>query len=123
MNNERWARAQELFHSALERDPEARQAFLNTACSGDSDLRHQLEQLLAKEPEAGNFLETPAARYRGPPRKSPCSLPASRSDRIGSRLHWAPAAWVKFIARTTLSSAAMSRLRLYHLSSRAIQGG
>ena len=60
MNQERWRRVEELFHAALERAPEARQAFLDGACSGDTDLRRQVELLLAKEEEAGSFLEIPA---------------------------------------------------------------
>jgi serine/threonine protein kinase len=62
MDQERWRRVEELFHAALERGPEARQAFLEVACGGDSDLRRQVELLLSKEQEAGSFLETPAIR-------------------------------------------------------------
>jgi len=62
MDQERWRRVEELFHAALEREPEARQAFLEVACGEDTDLRRQVELLLAKEEEAGSFLETPAMR-------------------------------------------------------------
>src|ERR1019366_1687318 len=62
MDQERWRRLEGLFHAALEREPEARQAFLEAACGGDTDLRRQVELLLAKEPEAGSFLETSALR-------------------------------------------------------------
>ena len=62
MDQERWRRVEELFHAALERQPEARQAFLDAACGGDTDLRRQVELLLAKGEEAGSFLETPAMR-------------------------------------------------------------
>src|SRR5258706_5706993 len=60
MNPERWRRVEELFHAALERPTEERQAFLDESCSGDKDLRQQVGLLLAKEEEAGSFLETPA---------------------------------------------------------------
>ena len=60
MDQERWQRVEELFHAALERGPEARQELLNDACSGDTDLRRQVELLLARQEEAGSFLETPA---------------------------------------------------------------
>ena len=60
MNPERWRKVEELFHAALERAPEARPAFLDAACSGDTDLRRQVELLLAKEEQAGSFLEKPA---------------------------------------------------------------
>jgi len=60
MNPERWRRGEELFHAALERAPEARPVFLDGACSGDTELRRQVELLLAKEEQAGSFLEIPA---------------------------------------------------------------
>ncbi len=60
MEQERWRKVEELFHAALERTPEARQAFLDGACNGDTDLRRQVDLLLAKEKQAGSFLERPA---------------------------------------------------------------
>ncbi len=60
MNQELWRKVEELFHAALGRAPEARPAFLDAACSGDTALRRQVELLLAKEEQAGSFLETPA---------------------------------------------------------------
>src|ERR1700704_2049780 len=60
MNAELWRKVEELFHAALERAPEARQTFLDSTCGGDIDLRQQVELLLAKEKEAGSFLEVPA---------------------------------------------------------------
>jgi serine/threonine protein kinase len=56
-------RAIELFHSALERKPEHRQAYLDSACAGDADLRREVEVLLGREGEASSFLETPAIAY------------------------------------------------------------
>jgi Tol biopolymer transport system component len=63
MIEERRRRVNQLFHSALEREPEARPAFLESTCGEDSDLRHQVELLLAKQETAGSFLETPAIAY------------------------------------------------------------
>jgi Tol biopolymer transport system component len=60
MDQERWRRVQGLFHAALEREPEERQAFLDVACSGDTDLRRQVESLLSEGEQAGSFLEKPA---------------------------------------------------------------
>src|SRR5581483_2116095 len=54
-----WRRVEQLFHSALERPPEARGAFLEDACRGDSALRQQIEFLLSKVPDAASFLEHP----------------------------------------------------------------
>ena len=60
MKQELWRKVEELFHAALERVPEARQAFLDATCGADIDLRRQVEVLLAKEEQAGSFLEVPA---------------------------------------------------------------
>jgi eukaryotic-like serine/threonine-protein kinase len=62
MDQQRWRRVEALFHAALERGPEARQAFLREACSEDAELLRQVELLLAKEEQAGSFLERPAMR-------------------------------------------------------------
>ena len=59
MNDESWRRTEELFHAALDRAPVERIAFLDANCGADGDLRRQVDALLSKEKEAGNFLETP----------------------------------------------------------------
>jgi len=63
MVEERRRRVNELFHAALEHEPETRLAFLESSCGDDADLRRQVELLLAKQEEAGSFLETPAIDY------------------------------------------------------------
>jgi eukaryotic-like serine/threonine-protein kinase len=60
MRQEHWRRVEDLFHAALEREPESRRAFLDEACAGDADLRQQVERLLAQGEQAGSFLEHPA---------------------------------------------------------------
>jgi serine/threonine protein kinase len=60
MEQELWRRVEELFHAALEQAPDARQTFLDGTCNGDIDLRRQVDLLLAKEKQAGSFLERPA---------------------------------------------------------------
>lgn len=60
MEQERWRRAEELFHAALERTPEERGAFLDVACGGDGELRRQVEVLVSKDEHAGSILEKPA---------------------------------------------------------------
>jgi serine/threonine protein kinase/tetratricopeptide (TPR) repeat protein/TolB-like protein len=56
-----WARTKELFSLALEREPDARHAFLQEICGTDETLRLELESLLASHERAGNFLENAAA--------------------------------------------------------------
>jgi serine/threonine protein kinase/tetratricopeptide (TPR) repeat protein len=58
MRPETWQRVQELFHAALERQPEERTAFLAAECRGERQLREQVERLLADHGDAGDFLES-----------------------------------------------------------------
>jgi hypothetical protein len=57
---ERWRRINEIFHAALERDGEARGAFLRDATAGDADLRREVESLIGSHSKAGTFLDVPA---------------------------------------------------------------
>ncbi len=60
MKPERWQQLDSLFHSALERKPEDRAAFLDEACAGDQQLRKEAEALIAANEDAGSFIEKPA---------------------------------------------------------------
>ena len=60
MQQERWRRVDEIFHSALRLDGQRRVAFLEQTCSDDSDLREYVERLLIHYGEAASFLEQPA---------------------------------------------------------------
>jgi serine/threonine protein kinase len=57
MKTELWRRAEELFHAALERSPEARKAFLDGACGQHAELRRQVDRLLSAKENAGSFLD------------------------------------------------------------------
>lgn len=59
VKQELWRRAEDLFHAALERTPEARRVFLDEACGDDTELRRQVEMLVSKDEHAGSFLEKP----------------------------------------------------------------
>ncbi len=59
MTDERWRRVENLFHTALERAPDERAAFLAAACADDPELRRQVEGLLDSFDEAGDFIEKP----------------------------------------------------------------
>src|SRR5215831_13382811 len=58
MNPERWTRIDELFNSALERDPAERTHFLEEACAGDQALLGEVKSLLAAHDRAESFLES-----------------------------------------------------------------
>ena len=60
MTPERWRRINEIFHAALERDGEAREALLRDATAGDADLRREVESLIGSHSKAGTFLDVPA---------------------------------------------------------------
>ena len=61
MNSERWRQIENIFHLALERDPQERSSFLAQACAqGDPALRREVESLIAYHEGAGSFLNEPA---------------------------------------------------------------
>jgi serine/threonine protein kinase/tetratricopeptide (TPR) repeat protein len=61
MNPERWQRIKQLFHDALELEPEMRAAFLDQACAGDAGARAEVLSLIAAHLKDGDFLDIPAA--------------------------------------------------------------
>src|SRR5512135_1294411 len=60
MNPERWRQIKRLYNSALELEPDRREAFLREACAGDNSLRTEIERLLAQKTEAEDLLGKPA---------------------------------------------------------------
>src|SRR6266436_3701851 len=52
---------EEIFHVALEQEPDRVGAFLDTACEGDELLRRKVESLLTSYQRSGSFIETSAA--------------------------------------------------------------
>src|SRR5574338_1575543 len=57
---ERWQQVKEIFDSALKYQPEQRGAFLSEACSGDEDLRSEVESLITSHEKEGSFIDEPA---------------------------------------------------------------
>jgi serine/threonine protein kinase len=58
MTAERWRQIEEIYHAALERAEAMRSAYLDGACGGDSELRREVDSLLAKAAQAESFLES-----------------------------------------------------------------
>jgi hypothetical protein len=52
-------RAEAIFHGALQLLPEHRADYLKQACAGEEQLKEEVEDLLAADETAGDFLETP----------------------------------------------------------------
>src|SRR5829696_1243648 len=59
-DSQRWQRVKEIFDGALELHGAEREAFLDRACHGDTDVREELDSLLRSYEVAGSFMEAPA---------------------------------------------------------------
>jgi serine/threonine-protein kinase len=57
---ERYQRLGQLYHAALEVEPQSRASFLRSACGSDEELRREVELLLAAHNNVGNYFEAPA---------------------------------------------------------------
>lgn len=60
MTPERYKRIGELYHAALEIDADERAAFLDRECSGDAELRSEVESLIASHEQSADFIASPA---------------------------------------------------------------
>ena len=60
MASDRLTQIEQLFHSAMERKPSERAAFLEKACGGDEALRREVESLLTHDADAARVLDRPA---------------------------------------------------------------
>src|SRR5437660_1639383 len=59
MNHERWRLVERMYHTALERQPGERGTFLAEACGDDTELRRELESLLAQDEAESGPLDFP----------------------------------------------------------------
>ena len=76
---DRWQRVRHVFQATLERPDADRPRFLREACTGDSDLRREVESLLdAHLAAAGRFMESPAIEGR-----SAAMRPIASGTRLG----------------------------------------
>jgi serine/threonine protein kinase/tetratricopeptide (TPR) repeat protein len=83
--------AETVFFAALAKvDPAERAAYLNEACGADTDLRRQVDRLLAAHPQVGSFLQDDAAnhpsplRENGPDLRGDATLSAPVTERPGA---------------------------------------
>ena len=60
MTPDRWRQIEQLYHSALEREPTDRAAFLRDACAGDDSLLQEIQSLLTQETATARLMEIPA---------------------------------------------------------------
>jgi serine/threonine protein kinase/Tfp pilus assembly protein PilF len=57
---EQWQQVQELFHSALEREPRDRFVFLDEACGRNEALRKEVARLISAHETEDHFIDSPA---------------------------------------------------------------
>ena len=65
MDANRWRRVEEICDGALRLTARERPAYLDRSCGADTDLRQEVEALLAHEATAERFLNAPAAAVAG----------------------------------------------------------
>src|SRR5215813_9483060 len=63
MKPERWKQIEQLYHAALDREPNERAAFLAETCIDDSGLRREVEELLRYDGAAGSFIQGNALAF------------------------------------------------------------
>jgi serine/threonine protein kinase len=74
MTPERWSRIERICQAALDRRANERTAYVAEACSGDDELRHEVETLLAEECRVAGFMSRPAVAVSGEPVGDAASL-------------------------------------------------
>lgn len=60
MTPESWQRIKQIFHLALQYEPERRGAFLSVECGDDELLRKEVESLISAHERDGSFIDSPA---------------------------------------------------------------
>src|ERR1700722_2963984 len=56
MNPKLWLEIEQVYHAALELEPESRARYLAAACHGDEELRREVESLLRQDASAPGLL-------------------------------------------------------------------
>jgi serine/threonine protein kinase/Tol biopolymer transport system component len=60
MTPERWQQVKEVFALAVKYPPEERSSFLQERCANDTELRSEVESLIAANDKSGEFIDQPA---------------------------------------------------------------
>jgi serine/threonine protein kinase len=77
----RWTQIEQLYHAAVELPPSSRAGFLSQTCTNDTELRREVESLLAHVGQADELLENPEWQ---PVRAGESSLETARGSRRAS---------------------------------------
>jgi serine/threonine protein kinase len=87
---DRWSVVERLFHEALARPVDQRQAFLQEVCAGDERLRREVQRLLEAAVSAEEILKAPAPHVAAAGLGESATLPGQRlgvyeaHERIGA---------------------------------------
>ena len=76
MERDRWKQIEQLYHAALELEPDAREAFFDEACAGDEALRREVAALLACD------IPSDSSSSRLPSKSRPERWPPIRSSKL-----------------------------------------
>lgn len=98
-----WQKVQRICHEALEHRPEARAQFLDDVCGPDSEIRREVESLLAVAEQAERFLESRT------PETTSATMSSGQIGSFGSWGLWEAEAWARSTALMTANWAAMLR--------------
>lgn len=49
MTPSRWQQVESIFNAAMQREPDARGAYVKDVCAGDAELRREVESLLRRD--------------------------------------------------------------------------
>src|SRR5258708_39618541 len=81
LSPDRWHRVQELFVDALQQPPSSRAAWLDAQCSGDPELRHEIDSLLSAD--SPSDADAVYARAIGDAVADAANATVAIADRIG----------------------------------------
>ncbi|MHC4080278.1 MAG: serine/threonine protein kinase [Planctomycetota bacterium] len=93
MTDPQWEQLKGIVADALEREPAQRAAFLDSACGGDVELRHQADALLDIEEEAESYFEATTQSV----------APVQKTDGVGRTLG-------RFTTRRVIASGGMGTI-------------
>ena len=63
MSPEKLKKVEEIYHAVLELSPDERKTFLREACSGDTELRREVESLVSFDNIPDSFIDTPPESF------------------------------------------------------------
>ena len=86
MEPDRWQRIERIYHEAMQCDPVERDSLLETACSGDTGLRVEVESLLHYGDRPADFLERPAMEVMAQVLSEDLRTSELKSSMIGARI-------------------------------------